>query len=67
MQSTIYVEMAPGVSIEDLHHQLKQSYEVCPFYFTSFYLIIQILLALVYNNLKYELRICIELMIILHY
>ncbi|XP_045807633.1 probable N-acetyl-gamma-glutamyl-phosphate reductase, chloroplastic [Trifolium pratense] len=27
MQSTIYVEMAPGVTIEDLYHQLQQSYE----------------------------------------
>ncbi|KAJ1415691.1 Semialdehyde dehydrogenase, NAD-binding [Sesbania bispinosa] len=31
MQSTIYVEMAPGVRIEDLYQQLKLSYEVCPF------------------------------------
>ena len=28
MQSTIYVEMAPGVRIEDLYQQLKLSYEV---------------------------------------
>jgi len=28
MQSTIYVEMAPGVRTEDLHQQLKTSYEV---------------------------------------
>ncbi|KAL5539515.1 hypothetical protein UlMin_045194 [Ulmus minor] len=27
MQSTIYVEMAPGVTIEDLYQQLKTSYE----------------------------------------
>ncbi|GAV90116.1 Semialdhyde_dh domain-containing protein/Semialdhyde_dhC domain-containing protein [Cephalotus follicularis] len=27
MQSTIYVEMAPGVAVEDLYHQLKISYE----------------------------------------
>ncbi|RYR34548.1 hypothetical protein Ahy_A10g049498 isoform B [Arachis hypogaea] len=27
MQSTIYVEMAPGVSTEDLYQQLKRSYE----------------------------------------
>ncbi|KAJ4830099.1 hypothetical protein Tsubulata_017785 [Turnera subulata] len=27
MQSTIYVEMAPGTTIEDLYHQLKNSYE----------------------------------------
>ncbi|XP_010416545.1 PREDICTED: probable N-acetyl-gamma-glutamyl-phosphate reductase, chloroplastic [Camelina sativa] len=27
MQSTIYVEMAPGVTTEDLHQQLKTSYE----------------------------------------
>ncbi|KAL8161558.1 hypothetical protein V2J09_013047, partial [Rumex salicifolius] len=27
MQSTIYVEMAPGVTVEDLHQQLKNSYE----------------------------------------
>ncbi|XP_059428114.1 probable N-acetyl-gamma-glutamyl-phosphate reductase, chloroplastic isoform X3 [Corylus avellana] len=27
MQSTIYVEMAPGVTIDDLYHQLKISYE----------------------------------------
>lgn len=31
MQSTIYVEMAPGVRIEDLYEQLKLSYEVYPF------------------------------------
>lgn len=31
MQSTIYVEMAPGVRIEDLYEQLKISYEVYPF------------------------------------
>lgn len=31
MQSTIYVEMAPGVKIEDLHEQLKLSYEVYSF------------------------------------
>lgn len=28
MQSTIYVEMAPGVTIDDLYHQLKISYQV---------------------------------------
>lgn len=28
MQSTIYVEMAPGVKTEDLYHQLKLSYQV---------------------------------------
>jgi len=28
MQSTIYVEMAPGVRTEDLHRQLKLSYQV---------------------------------------
>ena len=28
MQSTIYVEMAPGVSIEELYQHLKSSYEV---------------------------------------
>ncbi|XP_015874244.3 probable N-acetyl-gamma-glutamyl-phosphate reductase, chloroplastic [Ziziphus jujuba] len=27
MQSTIYVEMAPGVTVEDLYQQLKTSYE----------------------------------------
>ncbi|XP_010096166.2 probable N-acetyl-gamma-glutamyl-phosphate reductase, chloroplastic [Morus notabilis] len=27
MQSTIYVEMASGVTTEDLHHQLKRAYE----------------------------------------
>ncbi|GLT77998.1 hypothetical protein SLA2020_495490 [Shorea laevis] len=27
MQSTIYVEMAPGVTVDDLYHQLKISYE----------------------------------------
>lgn len=31
MQSTIYVEMAPGVRIEDLYQQLKLSYEVYSF------------------------------------
>ncbi|MED6138843.1 hypothetical protein PIB30_078269 [Stylosanthes scabra] len=29
MQSTIYVEMAPGVTTEDLYQQLRRSYEVC--------------------------------------
>ena len=28
MQSTIYVEMAPGVRTQDLYQQLKSSYEV---------------------------------------
>lgn len=28
MQSTIYVEMAPGVEIKDLRQQLRLSYEV---------------------------------------
>ena len=28
MQSTIYVEITPGVTIEDLYKQLKIAYEV---------------------------------------
>lgn len=32
MQSTIYVEMASGVTMEDLYQQLKISYEVSYFY-----------------------------------
>lgn len=29
MQSTIYVEMAPGVTIDDLYRKLLSTYEVC--------------------------------------
>jgi len=28
MQSTMYVELAPGVTVEDLHKQLESFYEV---------------------------------------
>lgn len=28
MQSTVYVQMAPGVTIEDMYQQLKTTYEV---------------------------------------
>ena len=31
MQSTIYVEMASGVTADDLHQKLKSTYEVCVF------------------------------------
>ena len=36
MQSTIYMEMAPGVTIEDLYQQLKISYEVYHFTVVQF-------------------------------
>lgn len=31
MQSTMFVEMAPGVTVSDLYQHLKSTYEVCLF------------------------------------
>lgn len=56
MQSTIYVEMATGVTTEDLHKQLKLSYEVYLFMSLLVTSSLYMSLPLVSKNVMYELH-----------